>query len=124
VAGSGPSATGALVSSILSQNNALNNVTLSGDATFGGSGPWDVDSVKNVGLWTIRGGSLSTGGQGYNLTNVGSNQVTIATTVDSALANIDVQQGLLDLGSGISGLGNPANSITVRAGATVSFSNP
>ena len=131
VSGSGVGGNGALVSSagvmpggtLASPSpKGLNNVTMTGNTTFGGSGPWKFDIVANVGDWGIANGSLSTGGNAYNLTKVGLNEVSLNnSTVDAALGNIVVQQGLLDLAYGTSSLGNPTNTITIQSGATVSF---
>ena len=97
---------------------------MTGNTTFGGSGPWNTDPIKNVGCWGITGGSLSTGGTNFNLTKVGLNQVSLnGANVDAALGNIDVQQGLLDLAGSTTSLGNPANTLTVEAGAQLSFNN-
>jgi len=121
-AGAGPDGNGAVVNTAAPQANALANVTLTGTTTFGGSGPWNTDPVLNRGRWDIRGGTLNTGGQPFNLIKRGSNQVTLAaTTVDGALGDIDVQQGLLGLEGATTSLGAPASNLTVRAGATVSF---
>jgi autotransporter-associated beta strand protein len=119
--GSGPNGEGAIVSTAGAQGAGLDTVTLAGHTAFGGSGAWNTDPVLNVGLWTLRA-SLSTGNQPYNLIKVGPNQVTLAgVAVDAALGDIDVQQGLLDFRGGTTSMGNPANTLTVRAGATVSF---
>ncbi len=100
----------------------LGGLTMAGNLTVGGSGPWDTDPVKNLGVWGINSAALSTSGNAYSLTKVGQNQFGLSSaTVDPALSNIDVQQGLLALQGSTDTLGNPANSITVRAGASVSF---
>ena len=120
--GVGPAGGGAIVSTAAPQLNALANVTLQGHTTFGGSGPWNTDPVLNRGRWDLRNGSLSTGGQPFNLRKTGSNQVTLAgVTVDPALADIDVHQGLLGFEGTTTSMGEPTNTLTVRAGATVSF---
>jgi autotransporter-associated beta strand protein len=120
--GVGPAGGGAVVSTAAPQLNALANVTLQGNTTFGGSGPWNTDPVLNRGRWDLRNGSLSTLGQPLDLTKRGSNQVTLAgITVDAALAAIDVQQGLLAFEGSTTSMGEPTNTLTVRAGATVSF---
>jgi autotransporter-associated beta strand protein len=122
VSGAGPLGDGAVISTAAPQLNALANITLQASTTFGGSGPWNTDPVLNRGRWDLRNGSLSTGGQPFNLTKRGSNQVTLAgVNVDEALANIDVQQGLLGFEGATSSMGEPTNTLTVRAGATVSF---
>jgi fibronectin-binding autotransporter adhesin len=128
VSGAGVNSNGAIVSfgaPLLSGSSGigLTSITLAGDTTVGGSGPWDTDPVKNLGVWGINNGALSTGGSNYNLVKVGLNQFGLsgATTVDPALGNIDVQQGLLAFLGGVDSMGNPASNITIRAGATVSF---
>ena len=128
VAGGGVAGRGAIVStSSNAQPNALRLVTLTGDATFGGPGPWTASGL-NPGRWDIRGtpatAFLSTGGQPYNLTKVGSNQVSLASvTVDPALANIDIQQGVLSFEGSTTSMGNSNGTVTVHPGATLMFVN-
>lgn len=115
VSGNGAGNNGAIINSSADSLNALGNVTLAGDTRFGGSGRWD-----------IRGGAqtLSTGGNPYNLTKVGTNQISlVATLVDGALANIDVQAGTFSVETTTSSLGNPANTFTLAAGATFQMFN-
>ncbi len=121
--GSGPGGGGAVVNTGGAQPNALANLTLTGNTTFGGSGPWRTDPVLNAGLWAIVG-ALSTSNQPYHLTKVGLNQVALTgTTVDPALGDIDVQAGMLSFDGDTDSMGNPTNTLTVRAGATLSFFN-
>jgi len=128
VSGSGPTGAGALVnnggpqnSSLTSTANALQNVTMAGDTTIGGTGPFNTDTIQNVGYFAITG-TLNTGGSNYNLVKVGLNQISIiGANVDSALGNIDVQQGMLTFESGTTSMGNPASNVTVRAGAILAF---
>jgi autotransporter-associated beta strand protein len=122
VSGSGPDGSGALVNTAAPQLNALAGVTLAGDTTFGGSGPWNTDPVLNRGRWDIRNGSLNAGSQAFTLTKVGSNQVTLAgTAVDPVLGDINVQQGALGFEGATTSMGDPAKTLTVSAGATVIF---
>lgn len=127
VSGTGVGGTGAIVNTgppliTGTAGIGLNSITMAGDMTVGGSGPWDTDPVKNLGVWGINSGTLSTGGANYNLIKTGLNQFGLSgATVDAALGNIDVQQGLLALQGSISSLGDPGSNITIRAGATVSF---
>ncbi|HWH68972.1 MAG TPA: autotransporter-associated beta strand repeat-containing protein, partial [Candidatus Sulfotelmatobacter sp.] len=68
--------------------------------------------------------SLSTGGNAYNLTKVGSNFVGIVSaTVDPNLADINVLGGTLGVEGNTIGLGNPANTLTVAAGAALQLYN-
>jgi autotransporter-associated beta strand protein len=100
----------------------IGSITMAGNTTVGSSGPWDTDPVKNLGVWGINNAALSTSGNPFSLTKVGSGQVGLSgATVDPQLGHIDVQQGLLALQGGTDSLGNPASNILVRAGATVSF---
>jgi autotransporter-associated beta strand protein len=121
VSGAGVNGQGAIInSSSTAQDNALHTVVLTGDTTFGG--PGDATGGGNTpGRWDIRntGGpaSLITSNQPYNLTKVGSNQVTLVNvTVDSTLANIEVRAGTFGV-QGSTTLGNPANTLTVFPGA-------
>jgi fibronectin-binding autotransporter adhesin len=100
----------------------IGSLTLAGNTTVGSSGPWDTDPVKNLGVWGVNGAALSSSGNAYSLTKVGSGQFGLSgATVDPKLGHIDVQQGLLALQGGTDSLGDPASNIIVRAGATVSF---
>ncbi len=121
VSGWGVSSNGAIISSGSSaQDNAFEHVTLAGDTAFGGTGNWL--AAGNPGRWDIRGSgtTLSTGGKPYNLYKVGSNQVSIVgVNVDSALANIVIQQGMLGFEDGSTSMGNPADTLTVEAGGTL-----
>lgn len=111
VSGAGVGAAGAIINTGAEQLNALLHVSLSNHTTFGGSGRWDIRGT---------GATLDTGGNAYNLTKVGTNQFSlVGVTVDAALANINVQAGMLSVETSTSSLGNPANSLTVSAGATL-----
>jgi fibronectin-binding autotransporter adhesin len=115
VSGSGVGGNGVIVNSGAEQDNAMQFVTLAGDTTFGGSGRWDIRSGAG-------GGALSTGGNPYNLTKTGANQVSlVSVVVDPALGNVDVQQGSLALQENTTGLGNPADTLTVESGASLEF---
>ncbi|HSV14727.1 MAG TPA: autotransporter-associated beta strand repeat-containing protein [Tepidisphaeraceae bacterium] len=113
--GAGVGGAGAIINTGAAQTSALNNVTLSSDTTIGGTGRWD-----------IRGGSamLSTSGNGYNLTKTGSNQISlVGTSVDSALGDIAVNQGILAFQTSTTSMGDPSQTLTIASGATVSFFN-
>ena len=138
VQGTGVNGLGAIVNnntgSSTTPQQALRFVTLTGDTTFGGTAPQsgtnsNYPGVANSGRWDIRGStsstaSLSTGGNPYNLTKVGNNQVSfVGITVDPALANVDIQEGVLDLEAATNGLGNPAKNVTVESGGILNFYN-
>ena len=106
----GDGGNGAIINSGAQQINALRYVTLLGNTTFGGSARWD-----------IRGASeLSTGGNPYKLTKLGANQVSLTgVTVDPALGDVEVQQGIFSVETTTTGLGNSASNLTVAAGASL-----
>jgi autotransporter-associated beta strand protein len=128
ISGSGPTGAGVLVNNgqqqsttLTAVNTALQNLILAANATIGGSGPFNVDPIHNLGYFVISG-TFSSSGTNFNLTKVGQNQVSlINATVDPALGNIDIQQGMLNFQSGTTSMGNPASNIIVRAGAELSF---
>jgi autotransporter-associated beta strand protein len=126
VQGTGVGGNGAIVNSGSASTTALTVVTLSGDATFGGT----YISSTVTGRWDIRnytggpGASLSTGGNSYNLTKVGLNQVSfVATTVDAALGNININQGILGFQTGTNSMGDPNKTVTIASGATLELYN-
>ncbi len=93
--GTGIAGGGAIVNSGAAQINALQFLTLQGNTTVGGPNRWDVRSAVTS---DPSQGTLSTGGAAFDLTKVGTNQFSlVGITVDPALRNIDVQQGLLDI---------------------------
>ena len=106
--GTGVGGNGALV------NNAgygdLLNVTLTGDTTIGGTARFDMS------------GTLSTGGHAYNLTITGSSyHEWNDLTVDPNLANVTIG-GAAELGyKGTTTIGSPSGSLSVLAGATLTF---
>lgn len=121
VSGTGVGGNGALTDTggpIYDSSGGLaNSITLAGDTTFSEPGPnrWDLGSSGG-------GNVLSTGGNAYNLTlNAGTYFEWENLTVDSALANINLE------GSGTFGIvgsttfGNPADTLTIGASAAVDF---
>ncbi|MBW8864399.1 MAG: hypothetical protein JF609_05650, partial [Verrucomicrobia bacterium] len=100
---------------------ALHNVTMTNDTTFGGSRQWNTDPIQNVGYFVITE-NLGTSGTNFNLTKTGGNELSlINTTMDPALGNINVLQGMLNFHGSTTSMGDPGSNITVSAGATVSF---
>src|SRR5207244_4884122 len=76
--------------------------------------------------WNIRdlgaGSTLGTGGKPFDLTLLGPARLSLfSVRVDPALSNIDIQSGQFEFGDNTTGMGNPAASLTVEAGATLSF---
>jgi autotransporter-associated beta strand protein len=115
VQGGGAGNAGAIVNNGPQQTSALTNVTMTGDATFGGSGRWDIRGT---------GAKLSTGSAAFNLTKMGSNQVSlVGASVDPALGNITINQGVLAFQTSTSSMGDPTKNITVGSGAILGFFN-
>jgi autotransporter-associated beta strand protein len=119
VSGAGINGSGALISAAAAaQTNALQFVTLAGDTTIGGTTRWDLRGASNF----IPSGALSTSGNPFNLVKTGTNQISLASiNVDPALADIDVQQGVLSFESAATSMGNPTNTLSVESGATLAF---
>jgi len=91
-------------------------VTMVGDTTVGGSGRFDLRSVT-TGDSSLS--SLSTGGQPYKLTKVGSGTFgLIGCTVDPQLGDIEIQQGILSVEAAMTTLGNASSNLFIRPGGT------
>lgn len=120
-AGTGLAGGGAIVNnSAGGQTATLQSLRLTADAWLGGSSRWDVRGPTN----SFASGSFTTLGNPFNLNKVGANLICIAdVNLDSALANIDVQQGTLCLEGLTTSLGNPSNTITIESGATLALNN-
>ena len=116
--GNGTGGEGAIINSAGQQLNALRYVTLGGTTTVGGTGRWDIRSAPNTA--DPSGAALATGGNAFKLTKTGSNQISlVGVTVDPALGDVEVQQGILGIEHATTGLGDPAHSLTVLPGAAV-----
>jgi fibronectin-binding autotransporter adhesin len=108
----------------------VSNVTMTGHTTIGGTSisgtnP-DLPGDQYIGRWSMRAQSgtatLSTEGNPYNLTKVGNNQIMLVNVdVDSALADVFVNQGVLGL-EGTTTLGDSTKTVTVDGGAGLSGS--
>ena len=123
--GSGVGGNGAIVDNGADVYPVVTNITLAGDISIGGTGRWDLRSLGgttgNPALATLN----CAGGQPYNLMKTGNNFIAIvAATVDTNMANIDLQSGTLDIEGNTTGLGNPTNTLTVETGATLFFYQP
>jgi len=121
--GTGVGGTGAVVNTGADVFPALAVLELGGNTTIGGAHRWDLrapggDSANPAAA------SLSTSGNGYSLTKVGTNFVGIVSvTVDPALGNINVQGGTLDFEGNTTCMGNPNSALTVYTNATLEFYN-
>jgi len=117
-------------SSPASASPALARVTLTGDTVFGGAlddPGLSASSFSN--RWDLRapGGttgdpgtaSLTTSGGTDKITKIGNNFVGIVSaTVSPNIGDIDINGGTLDFEGNTTGLGNPANTLTVESGTT------
>ncbi|HXF11102.1 MAG TPA: autotransporter-associated beta strand repeat-containing protein, partial [Desulfuromonadaceae bacterium] len=126
VSGSGVNGNGAIVNNgpTNQYNSPVQNVTLTGDTTFGGSGQASLTTGNTPGRWDIRGAAaaLNTSGNAYNLYKVGSNQVSlVGATIDPALADIDIKKGMLGFETTSTSMGNPTNTLTIENGGILEF---
>ncbi len=119
LSGAGVGSNGAVVNTGAQQLNALRNVTLAGDVTFGGTGRWDIRGGSSA---VASLGNLSTGGQPFKITKTGTNQVNIVNVnVDPALGDIEILGGILGYEANTQQLGDPTKTITVQSGGTLSL---
>jgi len=118
IAGDGSIGQGALINSGGTQGTAFRSLTLSSNASVGGSGQFSINNSGDA-------ASLNTGGQPFKLTKVGNNQFGLQnlTTVDAALGDIEVQQGILEFNGSTPSMGDPAHTNIVDAGATLQFAS-
>lgn len=109
VAGTGVGGNGAVVNnSANSQYNAVQQMVLTGDTTFGGMSRWDLRGTGNA---------LDMGG--FTLTKVGTNQVSLVGTEASANpGNIKVLGGIFGVQLAINMAGSSANTLIVASNAT------
>jgi autotransporter-associated beta strand protein len=114
--GAGVGGNGAIVNNGASQTVALLTLTLAGDTTFGGSGRWDMrNSAGTATLNTLPPGSPC------NITKIGPNQVSLVavTSIDSAIGNINVEQGEFAIQTTTAQIGDPTKTLTVFSNATL-----
>src|SRR5207253_2375765 len=121
IAGAGPDGQGALVNFGAPQAGAGTSFVMTDNTTVGGSGPWNTDPVLDFGRMYFNNGELIASNQPFTLTKAGGNEVRLNNmTVDPILGDIDIQAGALAF-AGSTGMGNPTNTLTVHAGATLTF---
>jgi len=117
VSGTGASCAGAIINSA-SQTGVVSSVTLASDTTFGGGGDWGISSTND----SVAGAILSSQGKRFNLAKTGSNAVALrSVNVDSALGDIDIEQGTLSLELATTSLGDSGRTITVEPGASLAL---
>ena len=112
--GSGVTNGGAIVNNgATGAGRGIRLLTLTTNVTLGGLSRWD---LRNVGGTAI----LTNNNNPFGITKVGTNQVSLVNvSVDPALGDIDVQQGLFSIEQTTTSAGNPASNLVVRAGATL-----
>jgi hypothetical protein len=94
----------------IAQQNAFQNISLSADATIGGTGRFD-----------IRGGTPVLNLNGHTLTKTGTNQFSLVSAAVNS-GNVVVNQGVFSIEAGTT-IDNsvPTDTITVNTGATLQF---
>lgn len=104
----------------------LTNLTLSGNITIGVTGSrFDLRNPAGTG-GNPTNAVLSTGGQPYSIVKVGDGGLAgnagffgiVSATVDPALANIDVQNGIFEMEGNTTGLGNPTNDVIIEGNSS------
>ena len=111
VSGDGVGGNGAIVNnSGTDQINALQQVILAGNTSFGGTSRWD-----------LRGGGNALDMGGFTLTKTGTNLVALVGSSIYNPGNIRIVQGTLGLHLGTDLGGSSANTVTVQNGGTLNF---
>jgi fibronectin-binding autotransporter adhesin len=104
----------------------LTNLTLSGDITIGvGGSRFDLRNPAGT-HGNPTNAVLSTSGQPYNIVKVGDGGLAgnagffgiVSATVDPALANIDIQNGIFEMEGNTTGLGNPTNDVIIEGNSS------
>lgn len=115
IAGTGTDGTGTIINNGVSQFNALQHVTLSADATIGGSARFDIRSVPTTAL----NANLTLAN--HTLTKIGANQFSLVGT-DVSDGNIVVNQGTFSIETvtNIPDFGT-GRTLTFNAGTTLQF---
>jgi autotransporter-associated beta strand protein len=118
IAGDGFSSQGALINSGGVQGTAFRSLVLSSNASVGGTGQFSINNSGGA-------GTLSSQGQPYKFTKVGPNQFGLqnVTSVDPALGDIEIQQGILEFNGLTASMGDPLHTNIVDAGATLQFAS-
>ena len=117
VSGAGVGGNGAIVNNGPEQNNALANVTLTADTTFGGTSRWDIRPV-GAGTSTVIGG-------GFNLNKTGANTVGLATgsALVTGVKDININQGTLVVADSSTVNNTVAGNINLNPTGTLSVGN-
>jgi autotransporter-associated beta strand protein len=114
VEGAGVNGAGAIVNNAATdQQNALSNVNLTGDTTFGGQSRWDVRLLNGVGALN---------GNGFALTKTGVNRVSLVNLGETSLGDVVINDGILGI-EGTTTEGDPTKTITISATGTLAYNN-
>ncbi|OQB85759.1 MAG: Autotransporter-associated beta strand repeat protein [Planctomycetes bacterium ADurb.Bin126] len=109
ISGSGIGGAGAIVNNVTDRNYGFKSLTLTGDATIGGTKRWDIRPGS---------GQASLDLAGYTLTKTGSNFIPLVDGTLSSPGTINVDQGIFGITrSEVSGAG----AINVASGARLRF---
>jgi autotransporter-associated beta strand protein len=118
VEGTGIGGAGVIVNTGVAQQNALQRVTLTGDATFGGSQRYDIRAPQDTnGATIVNTASLDL--QGHTLTKIGTNQFSLVAVNVSESGNIVVNSGTFSAET--STLMGGTNTVTLNDGTTMQF---
>jgi autotransporter-associated beta strand protein len=112
IVGPGVGGLGAVVNNGASQQQGFRSLTLTGNATVGGTAQWDVRPI------TAGNGLLDLAG--FTLTKVGANNINIADSVVTADGSIQITEGTVSVARGTFG---GAGSFDVAGGAALRIVN-
>jgi len=112
IEGSGPNGQGVIVNSGVQQQLAFERVTLTGDATIGGTQRYDIRETNGVNISSL---DLA----GHTLTKIGANQFSLVATNVSESGNIVVNAGTFSVET--TTVFGGTNTITFNDGTTAQF---
>jgi len=121
VSGNGVGGAGAIINGGADQNDALRSLTMTGNTTIGTIGNLGLRTAADTDLGLVANGFklVKTGGNSLNL-NGGQVVAGLTNVWFTDIGDIDVQQGTLSF-QRRAAMGNPTNTITVQAGATLAM---
>jgi autotransporter-associated beta strand protein len=114
IQGTGVSSTGAVINSGAQQTSGLRNVTLTGNASVGGTSRWDIRATSSTTLTALL--ALN----GFTLTKVGANQISLVGVNITGGGAIVASNGVLSLET-VTTTSGTAGTITYNSGTTAQF---
>ncbi len=111
IAGDGPDGNGVITNSGVGLTGVIagiNTITLTGDATVGGNGRFDLG---------LRGGNSILNGNGHTLTKVGPNEMAFRARANGSVTHFVVAEGTVIPEDTNESLGGATGSVTVKSGA-------